>query len=235
MYESDFVVVKLLVTQSNLRDNAGDYQKQSKSFSTQTNNGALLSCRSLPCKLVTFPACARVGASHSSSFRFWLIRMLFWKTNKDVKFERVPSEDSEKLLPDMEGSSGVARPPLAVRNGVSWLVAAVMVTVTAVVSGLMGAWAAQQSHLDADAFSIRHTSQHCKYHALQVPRRALIKSSSNRRGCSYPLQRRAIQRLANEVQCLQAGFWGRGGRSLEVARRRLYVFLTLDRLKLPID
>lgn len=102
-------------------------------------------------------------ASHPSRFRFWLIAMFGWKTKGDVYFERVPSEDSEKLLSGTQRSSVDSHPPQAAHNGVSWLAAAVMVTVTAVVSGLVGAWAAQQGRLDADAFSIRHTSQHCKY------------------------------------------------------------------------
>ena len=93
--------------------------------------------------------------------------MFGWKTKEDVYFERLPSEDSEKLLSDSQRSSVDAHPPQAAHSGVSWLVAAVMVTVTAVVSGLVGAWAAQQGRLDADAFSIRHTSQHCKYNTAR--------------------------------------------------------------------
>jgi hypothetical protein len=113
--------------------------------------------------------------------------MFGWKIEKDVKFQRVPSEDSEILDSDPERSSTDARPARAAHNGVSWLGATIMVTITAVVSGSVGAWAAQQVRLDADAFSIRHTAQFCERNAMTTPGRALTRGSSYRRGCSYPL------------------------------------------------
>lgn len=93
--------------------------------------------------------------------------MFIWRTigrtGKETGFERVPEEDPETLHAAIQHSPVNARRPRIAHNGIPWLTVALIVTVTAVVSATLGAWAAQQSRIDADAFSIRHTSHDCKY------------------------------------------------------------------------
>lgn len=84
------------------------------------------------------------------------------RTEKQSKFEQVPEpEDCERLLADSERSSIDSSPSKPVSQGPSWLVTAVTVFLTAVLSAVFGAYTSQLVRLDADAFSIRHISQYC--------------------------------------------------------------------------
>jgi hypothetical protein len=99
----------------------------------------------------------------SAKLIFESIKMFGWNPGEKPKLERVPSEDSQTLLSASERSSVDAHRVTGAHNGISWLAAGTLVTVTAILSALLGAWAAQRGRLDADAFSIRHTSQYCTY------------------------------------------------------------------------
>jgi hypothetical protein len=71
------------------------------------------------------------------------------------------SEDQEELLNDSERSSLDTRPRSQSTRGPSWLTITIAIVCTAILSASCGALAVQSGRLDADAFSIRHTSQYC--------------------------------------------------------------------------
>jgi hypothetical protein len=77
-------------------------------------------------------------------------------------------DDQERLLVEDERSSIESHSPKIASRGPSWIVACAAIVCTAVLSALLGAWAAQHSRLDADDFSIRHTSQYCKLNMIRL-------------------------------------------------------------------
>jgi hypothetical protein len=166
----------------------------------------------------------RKSEPHLYELMFGSITMFGWNAREKVKFESVPSEDSETLLLASERSSVDAHRVAAAHNGISWLAAGMLVAITAILSALLGAWVTQRSRLDADAFSIRYTSQYCtSMQDCSMSTDSLIECSSDNRGSSDPVQSGAIQWLIDEVQCLQAGFRRRGRCSVEVAWCGLHV------------
>ena len=83
--------------------------------------------------------------------------MFHWILAKKGGFEGLPPEDTEHLLsPDFQPSK--ERP-----SGPTWLAVVVITTITAVVSAFAGAWTVHHDRLNADAFSMRHISQHCGF------------------------------------------------------------------------
>lgn len=86
--------------------------------------------------------------------------MFGWKEKK-VQFTQLSSGDSEELLADTERSLDDTPPSRPTKSGISWLAATAAIVSTAVVSAIAGALVARHGRLDADTFSIRHTSQHC--------------------------------------------------------------------------
>ncbi|KAH7112814.1 hypothetical protein B0J11DRAFT_541974 [Dendryphion nanum] len=82
------------------------------------------------------------------------------KSEKDVGFERVPnSEDCEGLLPDSERSSLDSRTVRTIAQGPSWPITVAIAVTTTVISLLIGIWLGQTYVLDADNFTINHSSQ----------------------------------------------------------------------------
>jgi hypothetical protein len=71
-------------------------------------------------------------------------------------------EDHEHLLADEERSSLDSQPSRLATRGPSWPVTIITIICTAVISAALGALIAQQDRMNADDFSIRHTSQYCK-------------------------------------------------------------------------
>jgi hypothetical protein len=97
-----------------------------------------------------------------SVFRNLLFMMFGWN-EKQTRFAPVPSEDSEEFLTDAERPLHDAHSPRRTQSGLSWSAAAILIFLTSLISAGFGAWAARRGQLDADAFSIRHSSQHCKH------------------------------------------------------------------------
>ena len=90
--------------------------------------------------------------------------MFGWWAEKDLGFKPVPDiEETEEFLSNSERSSLDFRSSWATTRGPTWLVVVVIVIVTAVSSAALGVYASRTWLLDADGFSIRHTSQHCKF------------------------------------------------------------------------
>lgn len=78
-------------------------------------------------------------------------------------FERVSgSDDQDELLNASERSSLESQSRTQTARGLSWVAAGIAIVCTAILSAVLGALAVQYGRLDADAFSIRHTSQYCK-------------------------------------------------------------------------
>ena len=96
-----------------------------------------------------------------------LVTMFNWRREKDLEHTS-NSEDCEGLLSASERSS-IDTQLRPVSRGPSWLTTAIVVGFTAIISALSGAWIVQTSRLDADSFSIRHTSQYCKADSSTKP------------------------------------------------------------------
>jgi hypothetical protein len=83
-------------------------------------------------------------------------------SEKQSNFERVRgSDDHEHLLADGERSSLDLLSSIPATQGPSWLTTVVIVFCTAVLSAVFGAFVTQHERLDADSFSIRHSSRYC--------------------------------------------------------------------------
>ncbi|PSN61033.1 hypothetical protein BS50DRAFT_563171 [Corynespora cassiicola Philippines] len=87
-----------------------------------------------------------------------LVTMFNWGREKDLEHTS-NSEDCEGLLSASERSS-IDTQLRPVSREHSWLTTTIIVGFTAIISALSGAWIVQTSRLDADSFSIRHTSQY---------------------------------------------------------------------------
>lgn len=89
--------------------------------------------------------------------------MFGFLSEKRVEFEQVAqSEDYEQLLAESDRSQDRTRRPRTTSRGPSWNTTFILVFCTAIFSAVFGALAAQYDRLDADSFSVRHTSQYCK-------------------------------------------------------------------------
>ena len=92
--------------------------------------------------------------------------MFNWQSEKIVEFTRVPgSDDSEELLDESE------RPYVDSTRGApsrtsSWIVTIIILTVTAVTSAVMGAWADRMLLINPDRYSVQHISQFCTVQLL---------------------------------------------------------------------
>jgi hypothetical protein len=85
------------------------------------------------------------------------------RSKKQHNFERIRrTEDHENLLVDGERSPLDEQPTRSNARGPSWLATVVVVVCTAVLSAAFGAFVTQHERLDADSFSIRHSSQYCQ-------------------------------------------------------------------------
>lgn len=77
----------------------------------------------------------------------------------EKRFKHRRPEDHEHLLADDDRSPLESRPT---KQGLSWTTVIITVFCTAIISAACGAFATQHIRLNADNFSIRHTSQYCK-------------------------------------------------------------------------
>lgn len=101
-------------------------------------------------------------------FEVEALTMFTWQLEKTVEFARVPdSEDSEELLGESETSSVGSRRREPSRNS-CWIVTVIILAITAVTSGMIGAWAGRTLLLDPDRYSIQHTSHFCMVELLIV-------------------------------------------------------------------
>lgn len=88
--------------------------------------------------------------------------MFAFISEKKSGFARVPqAEDCEQLL-NYDQASNDLRPTDIISCSPSWEATTIIVLFTAIMSAGLGALAAQYNRLDANAFSIRYTSQYCK-------------------------------------------------------------------------
>jgi hypothetical protein len=93
------------------------------------------------------------------------LKMFPFTSEKRFEFERVPqAEDCEQLL-DHDQVSNDSRPAVITSCGPSWRATAIIVFSTAILSAALGALISRHIHLNADAFSILHTSQYCKLYS----------------------------------------------------------------------
>lgn len=88
--------------------------------------------------------------------------MFGFGVEKNAEFQAVAQAGSyENLLADSERTSTELRRPAVSPQGVSRSTVALIAICTAILSAFFGVMVAQYSQLDADTFSIRHTSQYC--------------------------------------------------------------------------
>ena len=103
---------------------------------------------------------------HSSSFIIEALAMFNWQSEKIVKFTKVPgSDDFEELLGDSERLC-VDSPRRAPSRTLSWIITIIILTVTAVTSAGIGAWADRMLFIDPDRYSVQHISQFCMIQLL---------------------------------------------------------------------
>ena len=116
---------------------------------------------SIPLSQLVLPSSIRF-----SRFIIKTLAMFNWQSEKIVEFTRVPgSDDSEELLDESE------RPYVDSTRGApsrtsSWIVTIIILTVTAVTSAVMGAWADRMLLINPDRYSVQHISQFCTVQLL---------------------------------------------------------------------
>jgi len=86
-----------------------------------------------------------------------------FRSEKRTGFERVSGsdDDQEELLSQSERSSLEAQSRRPIPQVPSWIAASIAVVCTAILFAVLGVLAIHYVRRDADAFSIRHTSQYC--------------------------------------------------------------------------
>jgi hypothetical protein len=123
------------------------------------------------------------------------------RSKKQHNFERVSGEeDHEHLLADGERSPLGSQPSGRNARGPSWLAAVIIVVCTAVLSAALGAFVTQYERLDADGFSIRHSSQYCRFEKCRDLLLRANRFSTDRKRRGRDVQPSEVSRLAFGVE-----------------------------------
>lgn len=103
---------------------------------------------------------------HFSRFIIETFTMFNWQSEKIVAFTRVPgSDESEELLGESERPyvDSTRGPPS--RTSL-WIIVIIILTVTAITSAVIGAWADRMLLIDPNRYSVQHISQFCMVQLL---------------------------------------------------------------------